>query len=490
MREQSREDLFFLLVWLLRRQDANRDWVWERCQEFQADPDGYLDEWARFHYKSTIVTFAGSIQEILNNQNVRICIFSHTRPIAKGFLRQIKREFETNDVLKSLFPDILWRYPLREAPKWSEDDGIVVKRTTNAKEATVEAFGLVDGQPTSRHYDLRVYDDVVTLESVTTPEQMAKTTAAWEVSLALTTEGGRERYVGTRYHFGDTWGELLRRGAVKDRKHPVYEVRLDGTVTDKPVLLDPVEVADIRKKMGPYTFACQMLLNPLADEAQGFRRDWLMYWEPMGVTQKDPGWTGMNRYILVDPANAKKKDSDYTVMVVVGLGPDGNIYLVDGIRDRMNLAERTRTLFRLHRKYRPRGVGYEHYGMQADIQHIQQAQAEANYRFEVTPLGGRTPKHDRIRRLVPDFEAHRIYIPWRAHFVDYEGRQKDFVQMFVDEEYLAFPVGVHDDMLDAFSRIKDPELGAVYPRVSEDPLVLGQQQGRQAQMDYDVLAGA
>jgi hypothetical protein len=47
-------------------------------------------------------------------------------------------------------------------------------RQSNPKEATVEAHGLVDGQPTGAHFRLRIYDDVVTLESVTTPEQVKK----------------------------------------------------------------------------------------------------------------------------------------------------------------------------------------------------------------------------------------------------------------------------------------------------------------------------
>ena len=37
-----------------------------------------------------------------------------------------------------------------------------------------EAHGLVDGQPTSRHFRLRVYNDVVVPESVYTPEQIQK----------------------------------------------------------------------------------------------------------------------------------------------------------------------------------------------------------------------------------------------------------------------------------------------------------------------------
>jgi hypothetical protein len=129
-----------------------RPWLLDRCKEVQAAPNDRLDLWSREHYKSTIITFGLTIQDILNDPETTIGIFSHTRPIAKGFLRQIKREFEANELLKSLFPDVLWTSPSKEAPKWSEDDGIVVKRKSNPKESTIEAWGLVDGQPTSKHY--------------------------------------------------------------------------------------------------------------------------------------------------------------------------------------------------------------------------------------------------------------------------------------------------------------------------------------------------
>ena len=72
----------------------------------QESPDGHLDLWAREHYKSTIITFGQTIQDILRDPEVTVGIFSHTRPIAKGFLRQIKRELESNQTLKDLFPDI------------------------------------------------------------------------------------------------------------------------------------------------------------------------------------------------------------------------------------------------------------------------------------------------------------------------------------------------------------------------------------------------
>ena len=84
-------DLFFFLVHILGRADADQDWIYDRCREVQTAPDGRLDLWAREHYKSTIITVALTLQEILRNPEVTVGLFSHTRPIAKSFLRQIKR---------------------------------------------------------------------------------------------------------------------------------------------------------------------------------------------------------------------------------------------------------------------------------------------------------------------------------------------------------------------------------------------------------------
>ena len=104
MRRLARGDLFYLLVHVLSRDDVDRDWIYDRCREVERSPDGHLDLWAREHYKSTIITFGLTIQDILVVPEIPVGIFSHTRPIAKGFLRQIKREFEANAALKTSCP--------------------------------------------------------------------------------------------------------------------------------------------------------------------------------------------------------------------------------------------------------------------------------------------------------------------------------------------------------------------------------------------------
>jgi len=457
MRQLCTEDLFFLLTIGCKRPDINKDWLYDRCREVEASPNGHLDLWAREHYKSTIITFGKSIQDILANpDHTLIGIFSHTRGIAKGFLDQIKRELEQNSYLKNLFPDVLYQNPQSEAPKWSLNDGIIVKRTTNPKESTVEAWGLVDGQPTSKHFTHLIYDDVVTLESVTTPEQIRKTTAAWEMSQNLGARGGVARYIGTRYHANDTYKTMMDRGSVTQRIYPATD-----KATGKPVFLDEETLAKKRRDMGPYTYGTQMEQDPIADKSMGFKEEWLKYYDNLKETK---GW---NKYILVDPAGKKKMTNDYTVQVVIGLAPDGNYYLLDGIRDRMNLTERTRKLFQLHRKWKPKDVGYEQYGMQSDIEHIKYVQETENYRFNIKELGGSVAKEDRIKRLIPIFEQGRFYMPKKLMFVDVKGEAKDFVQLFIEHEYNNFPVSTHDDMFDCIARILEGDLHATFPQIVE-----------------------
>lgn len=436
----------------------------------EAAPDGHLDLWAREHYKSTIITFGLSLQDVLashgddpepryGGREVTIGLFSHTRPSAKGFLRQIKVECETNAELQTLFPDVLWEAPLKQAPKWSEDEGLIFRRKANPKEATIEAWGLVDGMPTGKHFLIRVYDDVVTERSVT-QEMIPKTTAAWELSENLGTEGGAARYIGTRYHLFDTYAVMIERG-IPAR---VYPCTADGSEDfSKAVLRSPEFLADRRKKQGPYTFGAQMLLNPKADTAQGFQEDWLKYW-PATKTE------GLNLYLLVDPGGSKKRPkNDYTSMWVVGLGGDENYYIIDGVRDRLSLSERAKWLFNLHRQWRPKAVGYEEYGLQADIEHMQYLMGEHNYRFSITPLGGPLAKSDRIRRLVPLFEQGRIFLPHSGIVhLNHEKQQVNIVRQFIQEEYLSFPICAHDDMLDCLARILDPELSVIFPEPDEN----------------------
>jgi predicted phage terminase large subunit-like protein len=457
LRDLARNDLFWMLWFMLGRRDAARPWILARCREVQASPNDHLDLWSREHYKSTIITFAKTIQDLMVDPNRTIGIFSHTRPMAKDFLRQIKREFEANPILRSTFPDIIWANPQRDAPKWSEDEGIILMRSANPREASVEAWGVVDGQPVGKHFWALVYDDIVTAQSVTTPEMLAKTTQMMELSYSLGSDGGVRRCIGTRYHFNDAYRTLMDRGTFQPR---IRLATKDGSMDGELAIWSRETLQMKRRDMGPYTFACQICQNPVADDVMGFKREWLLHYEqePMEIRE------GLNVYLLVDAASSKKKGSDYTVIWAIGLGGDHNAYVLDLVRDRLNLTERAEKIMQLHRKWRPLAVRYEVYGMQGDVEHIQHVQKTERYRFHIDIVSGQTPKNDRIRRLMPWYEQGRFYFPRNLIYRDYEGIARDMVGTFIEDEFSAFPVGIHDDMLDSQARLLEPDLPLTWPR--------------------------
>lgn len=461
-REMGKTDLYFLLRYILRRKDIEHPWTFARCRDVQAEPDGHLDLWGRGHYKSTIITFGLTIQDILNDPEETFGIFSHTRPIAKSFLRQIMSEFELNGALKELYEDVLWGAPRKHAPKWSEDDGIVVKRKSNPKESTIEAWGVVDGQPISRHFRKRIYDDIVTEDTVGTAEMIQKTTTRWALSLNLATSNGTDRHIGTRYHKNDTYRHIIDVQAAIPRIFPATD---NGKESGNPVYMTLEALKAKRRKMGPYIFGAQMLQDPTADKAQGFRDEWLAYWDA-------ERWRGLNRYLIVDPASAKKTarnhNPDYTAFEVVGLGADQVYRTIWHARMRLNLTERTEWLFKLHRKFKPLRVGYEKVGMQSDIEHIEYVQERELYKFEIVGLPAGGHKIDMVKQLVPIFESGRWLLPKSCLVLNDEGIAEDMTKTFVDFEYSDFPVASHDDMWDAKRHILTPELDAKFPKAAPE----------------------
>ena len=402
-------DRYFLLTQVILpdkvRPLALHPWLFDRCREVEAEPDGYLDLWAREHWKTSIITHTGCIQEILTNPEITIGIFSHTKGIAKKILMSIKNDLENNGILKDCFPDILYQNPKKDSPLWTLEK-FTVKRSTNTREATCEAWGVVDGQPTGAHFLLRVYDDLVTAESVNTPEQIEKTTEMLALSDNLGSAGGRVRFIGTRYSLGDTYQHMMEKGQVKVRLFPATH---NGTIDGDPVFFSREYWESKKSSQTVSTLSCQMLQNPNAGSQAMFKIENLM------VYLKRPAL--LNVYILVDPANSKKKGSDLTAMCVIGVDSSYHKYLLDGVHHRMGLAEKWDALKTLHKKWSSMDgvqnvfVGYEKYGMQSDIEYFQEQMAKTQNEFEIIEVGGKTSKLERMARLEPDIRNRRFWVP-------------------------------------------------------------------------------
>lgn len=180
---------------------------------------------------------------------------------------------------------------------------------------------------------------------------------------------------------------------------------------------------------------------------------------------------GINWYLLVDPSGSKKKENgDWTVMAAVGRGRDRNTYVGEWVRDRFNLLEKYNAMVRLHEKYRFKAIGYEESTGGIELDYFTQKGAETNYRLPIVPLKAVKPKVDRIRWLVPLVQERRLIVPQECPYHQLDGVQIDLTRAF-KKEMSSFPhisAALHDDMLDATSRIEDPDLGAYFPSASPD----------------------
>jgi predicted phage terminase large subunit-like protein len=295
---------------------------------------------------------------------------------------------------------------------------------------------------------------------------------------------GRFVLVMHRLHDDDPTGNLLKDEGWYHLKLPAeaktksysYSIRGRSWELKQGDLLFPArftaEVLDrSRQLLGDYGFAGQYLQEPVPIGGGLININWMQYYAQGSIKPRT-----MNTVILVDPAGGddnerqkKDKASDWTAMAVIGLGTDNNYYLLDMVRDRLNPTERIDILFALHRKWntltgKSPKVGYEKYSMQSDIHYINKKKQLDAYHFPLITLGGPKSKTSRVSRLVPDLQNGRWFFPNSLIYVDGEGRKWDLIQELINVEMRTFPMSKFDDMLDAISRVYEPELFLSFPK--------------------------
>ena len=396
------------------------------------------------------------------NSKKGIIAASHTSELAELFGRKVR-----NFVAGTEFPAVFGfglAADSKAAARWETTEG-----------GQYFAVG-VGGSVTGRRADLGIIDDPVKSREDADSESTREKTWEWYKADFFTRlkPGAAIVLIQTRWHEDDLAGKLLKDAEDGGEQWEIVSLSMEAEADD-PLgrelgeLLWPewftTEMVDQAKRDSRNWLALYQQ-KPRPDGGGVFKREWINFYDQTPADVK----ASTNRYMLVDAANGKRPTNDYTAIWIVGLGQDGNYYILDMIRDRLNLTERASAVMRLHRLWKPRQVRYERYGLMADIQHLQTVMAKENYRFEVVEVAGQSPKADRIKRLVPLFEGGKVWFPNSIHKTDTEGKTRELVGDFIEYEYLAFPVATHDDMLDALARIAEPDLPLIWPKqVEEEP---------------------
>lgn len=391
------------------------------------------------------------------NPGLQVITASHTKDLAEDFGRKVR-----NAVADAAF-EMLWGARLATdstaAAKWGLDKG-----------GQYFAVG-VGGSVTGRRGDLAIVDDPVASREDADSERMRNRNWNWWNNDLLTRLKPEARivFIMTRWHEDDLAGRILDREGKRWR------------IIKLPMIAGPDDV--LGRKEGERLWA-SWFTDDMVKQAQRDPRSWISLYQqeprPADGAEFKRGWICRyasppkrgNNIILVDPAgdpNAAgvKKKSDYCSMWVVRLGPDKNAYVVDGIRDRLNLTQTCDKLFELHRKWRPHHVRYERYGMQRDVGEIRRQMDQRDYRFRLVEVAGQVEKNSRIRRMIPWFEGGTLWLPHDLMYTDVAGERVDLIKRFIDDEYVTFPVGRFDDMFDCLARIDEPSLTLPWPSADE-----------------------
>jgi hypothetical protein len=384
------------------------------------------------------------------NPDTSIVCATYAQDLADDFGRKVRNQM-IDPLFGEIFPECV-----------VSSDSASVSRLSTEQHGNYFAVG-IGGPLTGRGANVLLVDDPHKDRADAESVVMRKRAKDWFQSVAYTRlmDGGAVILMMTRWHEDDLAGWLL-----KEHGDEGWEVvNIPAEPPPWPERYPERELLRIRRMIGPREWNALYMQSPVPGGGGEFRRDMLRYYS--GVPTDVGG--GMNKYLLCDPAGEQRKDNDFTSMWVIGLGSDQKYYWLDGLRDRLNLTDRGKEIMRLHRKWKPHEVRYERYGMMADIQYIKELQERENYRFDVTEVAGnKLKKEDRIRRLLPLFADARFYMPESLYYTDREGVPHDLVTDFIEQEFCAFPAGVHDDMLDGLSRLEEPDMPLVWPMPAED----------------------
>jgi predicted phage terminase large subunit-like protein len=177
------------------------------------------------------------------------------------------------------------------------------------------------------------------------------------------------------------------------------------------------------------SFSAQYQQDPLPAEGNVIKREWLRYYDaaPEDFDVVLASW---------DTASTLEETSDYSVGTLWGL--KGNeFYLLDVIRDRLEVPDLRRRIEAVHREHRANATIIEDTDIGRAIQ--QELRRHSSFR----PLRHR-PHFDKQARLLaqsPKFEAGQVLLP----------REAPWLAVYVGE-LLAFPHGSHDDQVDSTSQ--------------------------------------
>jgi predicted phage terminase large subunit-like protein len=374
------------------------------------------------HGKSETVTIRYSAWRLEQNPALNIILGSYNQKLANRFSRRIRRIAEE-------------RVPMSKDRKavdeWETSDGGGVRAVGVG--AGVTGFGA----------DLVMIDDPVKSRSEAESKTRRDNTWDWYTDDIYTRlePKGSVVLIQTRWHEDDLAGRLKKAAANDGDRWDIVSLPAIAEEDDplgrnvgKPLWakrFDLKALERIRRQQGSYSFNSLYQQRPVAREGNAFKREWF---ETI-VSRAPEGLSWARGYDLAVATHSK---ADYTASFRCAFDREGNLYIADGFRRRIEYPEQ--------RRYVIERVASEDNTMHG-IEKALHGQALVQDLRRETRLRGRGVQAIRI-----DSDKFTRALGWSALAEEGKVRlvQGTWIDDFVDE-ICSFPDGEHDDQVDAVS---------------------------------------
>lgn len=388
-----------------------------------------IDEPPR-HGKSQQVSIDFPAWFLGRNPSENIITSSYSGDLALEFGTKT-REKVNSEAYKLIFPSVSLRPDEQAKGKW---------RTTEGGGYTSVGVG---GPLTGRGAKILVVDDPIKNRQEAESEVYRKNTWNWFTSTAFTRlePNGVAIVMHTRWHMLDLVGMILANPELAKRTKHIHLPALaeaDNLPYRKengalwPGRFNFAALGEIRNTIGPYDWASLYQGNPIMTEIQEFKPQWIRSIPEMQVQSMN-----CRRFLSIDTAMSKKTYADYTGFCDNSVNSE-NFWHLRAWRQKVGPEELVNMLFTLHKNNNYEAIGIEKTAYTDGLKPF--LDAEQRKRNTFLPLvelkHNQTAKEIRVRGLIPRYASRSVF-----HI---DGLCKD-----LEEEQLQFPVGIHDDVLDA-----------------------------------------
>lgn len=427
----------------------------------------------RDHAKSTMAAY-WVVWMLTKNPTLRVLYISSTANLAEkqlGFIKSIL----TSPIYRRYWPDMV--HPDEgKREKWTNSE-IAVDHPLRKREAIRDPSVFTGGLTTSLtglHCDIAVLDDVVVQENAYTEEGRDKTKTQYSLLASIEGADALELVVGTRYHPKDLYSDLLtttvelydEHGDLVDEE-PLYETFErkvesigDGTgeylwprqqrADGKWFGFDQKILATKRSKYLDKTqFRAQYYNDPNDISTATIKSEMFQYYDRNTIRRDSGRWFAqgqpLNIYAAMDFAYSLAEKADFTSIVVIGIDPKHNVYLLEIDRFKTNLmSEYFKHVLHLHTKWDFRKL-------RAEVTNAQKVIVEDLKNTYIKPQGlalviedfrptrQMGAKEERIEALLQHRYANRLM--WH-----YRGGNCEIL-----EEELVLQNPAHDDVKDALA---------------------------------------